>query len=156
MNDRENQLLGQLPHRYPMRLVDALLELGDGYVKALKNVTHNEPFFPGHFPGMPIVPGVLIIEALAQTSIILARHQFGSASNKGLYLLVGIDKARFKRQVVPGDRLVLESRCRLAKRNYGTFDTVASVEGEIVAEALIKSMFKEELRPAAGQLPDDL
>ena len=141
------QLLEQLPHRYPMRLVDSLLEVRDDYVKALKNVTCNEPFFPGHFPGTPVMPGVLIVEALAQASFILALEKFGSIvddKKKFLCLLVGIEQARFRRQVLPGDSLVLESRCVRTKGNYFVFDATASVEGEIAATARIKSMFKEK------------
>ena len=139
--DKKTQLLERLPHRYPMRLVDALLELQSDYIKAVKNVTINEPFAPGHFPGMPVMPGVLIIEALAQASIVLAMNRFNV--DRGLYLLVGVDKARFKRQVLPGDRLILESRIGRLKGNYLTFETTASVDGETAATAQIKSMFKE-------------
>ena len=149
MTDKKTQLLRQLPHRYPMRLVDRLLELQIDYIKALKNVTLNEPFFPGHFPGMPVMPGVLIIEALAQASALLVVNKFNVAgkevaAKEGLCLLVGVDKARFRQQVLPGDRLILESRYGRAKGNYFTFDTVASVEGEVVATAQIRSMFKVE------------
>lgn len=155
-SSKESLLLEKLPHRYPMRLVDAVLELRGNYIKALKNVTFNEPFFPGHFPSMPIMPGVLIIEALAQTSIVLAHNEFGPTDKQGLYLLVGIDNARFKRPVVPGDGLMLESSCRLAKGSYYTFDTTASVNGDIVARALIRSMFKEEPQPTTHRPPGDL
>ncbi len=137
------QLLERLPHRYPMRLVDAVLELRADYIKAVKNVTANEPFFPGHFPGMPVMPGVLIVEALAQASIVLAMNMSDVSSRQGLYLLVGVDNARFKRQVLPGDRLILESRRGRIKGNYCTFETVASVGGETAASAQLKSMFKE-------------
>ena len=146
ITDKRKRLLEQLPHRYPMRLVDALLELRDDYLKALKNVTFNEPFFPGHFPGMPVMPGVLIIEALAQASAILAMDKFNFViedKKEALYLLVGVDQARFRRQVLPGDRLILETSYERAKGNYCVFDVVASVEGEIAATARIKSMFKK-------------
>lgn len=144
MNDKNAKLLGCLPHRYPMRLVDAVLELDEGYIKAVKNVTVNEPFFPGHFPEMPVMPGVLIIEALAQASIVLAMNASDVSDRKGLYLLVGVDKARFKRQVLPGDCLILESRLGRIKGDYCTFETTASVEGQLAASAQLKSMFKEE------------
>ncbi len=145
--DKNKKLLDQLPHRYPMRLVDALLELQGDYIKALKNVSCNEPFFPGHFPGMPVMPGVLIIEALAQASFILAMDKFGfsvDSEKEVLCLLVGIQEARFRRQVRPGDRLILESRCVRTKGNYHVFDATASIEGEVAATARIKSMFKEK------------
>ena len=143
MSDKKAELLARLPHRYPMRLVDEVLELRSDYIKALKNVTPEEPFFPGHFPGMPIMPGVLIVEALAQASIVLAMNLADLSGRDGLYLLVGVDKARFKRQVLPGDRLILESRCGRIKGDYCTFETTASVDGEIAATAQLKSMFKE-------------
>ncbi len=144
MIDKGTQLLKRLPHRYPMRLIDAVLELQTDYIKAVKSVTANEPFFPGHFPDMPVMPGVLIIEAMAQASIVLAMNVSNVSNKRGLYLLVGVDDARFKRQVVPGDRLILESRCGRMKGNYCTFEATASVDGEVAATAQLKSMFKEE------------
>ncbi len=141
--NKGTQLLARLPHRYPMRLIDTVIELQTDYIKAVKNVTANEPFFPGHFPDMPVMPGVLIVEAMAQASVVLAMNITDVASKKGLYLLVGVDRARFKRQVVPGDRLVLESRCGRMKGNYCTFEASATVDGELAASAQLKSMFKE-------------
>ncbi|MDE1980023.1 MAG: 3-hydroxyacyl-ACP dehydratase FabZ, partial [Betaproteobacteria bacterium] len=103
------QILELLPHRYPMLLVDRVVEQVNGkYIKAYKNVTFNEPFFTGHFPQKPIMPGVLILEALAQASGILAFGSVGKTPAQGsLYYLVGIDNARFKQPVIPGDRLDL-------------------------------------------------
>ena len=143
MIDESERLLERLPHRYPMRLVDAVLELRDDYIKAVKNVTINEPFFPGHFPGMPVMPGVLIIEAMAQASVVLATSVTDVSDKRGLFLLVGVDSARFRRQVLPGDRLILESRPVRAKSSYRAFEAVASVAGETVATANLKSIFKE-------------
>ena len=143
MIDKGTQLLAKLPHRYPMRLIDAVLELQTDYIKAVKNVTANEPFAPGHFPDMPVMPGVLIVEAMAQASIVLAMNISDLSQKQGLYLLAGIDKVRFKRQVLPGDTLILESRCGRMKGNYCTFEATASVGNELAATAHLKSMFKE-------------
>lgn len=125
-----------LPHRYPFLLVDRVIECvsGDRLV-ALKNVSYNEPFFTGHFPHQAIMPGVLILEALAQATGLLSSK---SALGKGItYHLVGIDKARFKRPVVPGDQLMLEVKYLKHKRNIWSFECHAEVAGEFVASANI-------------------
>ena len=107
-----NEIINMLPHRYPFLLVDKVLDFEVGkFLIAEKNVTINEPFFQGHFPGYPVMPGVLIMEALAQATGLLGFNTMGGdASEEQLYLFVGIDKARFKRQVVPGDTLTLHVR----------------------------------------------
>lgn len=125
-----------LPHRYPFLLVDRVIECvsGDRLV-ALKNVSYNEPFFTGHFPHQAIMPGVLILEALAQATGLLSSK---SALGKGItYHLVGIDKARFKRPVVPGDQLMLKVKYLKHKRNIWSFECHAEVAGEFVASANI-------------------
>lgn len=144
MNDKGAELLRQLPHQYPMRLVDAVLELDDKHIKAVKNVTINEPFFKGHFPGVPLMPGVLIVEALAQASTILSMNIDNTDKKEtgALGLLARIDKARFRRPVVPGDRLILESRWVSSRRGCFNFEAVASVDGELVAEAQLTSVTK--------------
>ena len=130
-------VMGQLPHRYPFLLVDKVLECkpGDSLI-AVKNVTINEPYFPGHFPGRPVMPGVVILEALAQATGLLA---FATAGGKRdvntLYYFVGIDKARFKRPVVPGDVLTLKVKLTRTLKGVWCFDTVAEVEGRLVAKA---------------------
>lgn len=128
-----------LPHRFPFLLVDRVLEVEPGKrLLAYKNVTFNEPFFTGHFPQQPIMPGVLIIEALAQTTGLLAGHSMPGIMGKGkTYYLVGLDKVRFKRPVVPGDRLMLEANYLRHKRNIWAFACRADVEGELVASAEI-------------------
>ena len=121
-----NAIRATLPHRYPMLLVDRVLELEPGVrIKAIKNVTINEPFFPGHFPHYPVMPGVLIVEALAQASAIVAyRSDPDAMGGRKLFLFAGIDDARFKRQVVPGDTLVLESTFVKGMRDVGQLTPV--------------------------------
>jgi 3-hydroxyacyl-[acyl-carrier-protein] dehydratase len=135
-----------LPHRYPFLLVDRVLETEPGKrLLALKNVTYNEPFFTGHFPNLPIMPGVLIIEALAQATGLLAGISVPGVMGKGkTYYLVGLDKVRFKRPVVPGDRLLLEATYLRHKRNIWAFSCRAEVEGELVASAEIMCAAAEQ------------
>jgi len=131
------EILKQLPHRYPFLLVDRILACDPGVsIRGLKNVTFNEPFFQGHFPGFPLMPGVLVIEALAQLSALLAYYS-GEAKpcGKSLIYFAGIDGARFKRQVVPGDQLILEAEVIRIIRGIGKFRTRATVDGELACEA---------------------
>lgn len=132
-----NAILQRLPHRYPFLLVDRVVdyELGK-WLKAIKNVTFNEPFFQGHFPHRPVMPGVLILEAMAQATGLLAfETREEKPSDNFLYLFVSIDKARFKRPVEPGDQLELYVELRRVKRDMWKFDGTARVEGETVASA---------------------
>lgn len=130
-------ILRHLPHRYPFLLVDRVLELVPGErVLALKNVTMNEPHFPGHFPHHPVMPGVLIIEALAQAAGILAFRTSGKESQPDTVIyFVGIDNARFKRPVLPGDQLMLEAEIVQSKRGIWKFATRARVDEQIACEA---------------------
>jgi len=126
-----------LPHRYPFLLVDRVLEVVPfESIRAIKNVTVTEPFFQGHFPGNPIMPGVLILEAMAQATGLLAfhSHQAKSESRK-VYYLVGVDKARFKRPVEPGDQLILTAQMRRRIRGIYTFSAAAHVGTELVSTA---------------------
>ncbi len=126
-----------LPHRYPFLLVDRVLSYqveGEQRITAIKNVTINEPFFPGHFPGNPVMPGVLIIEAMAQAAGVLGGLQRAAgATEKALFYLVKIDKAKFTRTVVPGDQLVMEVVQKRRMRNMGIFECQALVDGKKVA-----------------------
>jgi 3-hydroxyacyl-[acyl-carrier-protein] dehydratase len=135
-----------LPHRYPFLLVDRVLECEPGKrLLAIKNVTYNEPCFLGHFPDLPIMPGVLIIEALAQTTGLLAGNSAPDVLGKGrTYYLVGLDKVRFKRPVVPGDQLKLEATYLRHKRNIWAFSCRAEVDGEFVASAEIMCAAAEQ------------
>jgi 3-hydroxyacyl-[acyl-carrier-protein] dehydratase len=132
-----SQIMRRLPHRYPFLLVDRVLECHPKKtIRALKNVTINEPFFPGHFPQRPVMPGVLILEALAQTAGILAFVTAGVFPDEHTQLyFVGIDKARFRRPVVPGDQLILKAELQRALRGIWKFSTVAEVNGEEAASA---------------------
>ena len=130
-------ILKKLPHRYPILLVDRVLEIEKGQrIKALKNVSINEPFFQGHFPHHPVMPGVLMLEALAQTAAILSFDAIDSeADDKTVYYFAGIDGARFKRPVSPGDQLVMEVSIILNRRGIWKFAGVAKVDGQVAAEA---------------------
>ena len=136
MNFDVNKIMELLPHRYPFLLVDRVTNVEPGAsLSAIKNVTVNEPFFQGHFPGQPIMPGVLILEAMAQATGLLAFSGMIDAHKSSLYMLVGIDKARFRGQVVPGDQLQLEISLKRTMRGIGMFDCQALVDGKVVAEA---------------------
>ena len=131
-----NQVMELLPHRYPFLMIDRVVELKQGKsLSAIKNVTVNEPFFQGHFPGQPIMPGVLILEAMAQATGLLAFTEMGDAHKSKLYMLVGIDKSRFRGQVVPGDQLVLNISLKRNMRGIGMYQCQALVDGEVVADA---------------------
>ena len=140
-----SEIMKYLPHRYPFLLVDRVIECNHGdSITAIKNVTINEHFFQGHFPNTPVFPGVLILEALAQVSGILVLSDTKlRPEQESLFLFVGIESARFKRPVVPGDQLRLESKLTRMKRNYGVFETHAYVGEELAASAELKCMFKD-------------
>ena len=134
------QILKFLPQRYPVLMIDRVKELEPGKrIVALKNVSANEPHFQGHFPGRPIMPGVLILEAMAQAAGVLVFSAEGATqqSDRMVYYYVGIDNARFKKPVVPGDQLELEVKIERALRGIGKFSCVARVAGTVVAEATI-------------------
>jgi 3-hydroxyacyl-[acyl-carrier-protein] dehydratase len=132
-----HQILKKLPHRYPFLLVDRVLELETGKrIKALKNVTINEPFFVGHFPHRPVMPGVLIIEAMAQAAGLLSFDALGAgADDKSVIYFVGIDNARFKRPVEPGDQLIMDVSIERQKAGIFKFKGVTRVGDQIACEA---------------------
>ena len=134
-----NEIMEYLPHRHPFLLVDRIVECVPGEtLRAIKNVTVNEPFFPGHFPHRPVMPGVMMLEALAQASGLLAflTERIKPGPDTALYF-VGIDKARFRRPVVPGDRLTLDTRLERNRRGIWCFDTIATVDGETAVSAKV-------------------
>ncbi|MEY3892448.1 MAG: hypothetical protein RLZZ145_482 [Pseudomonadota bacterium] len=131
-----HRILKLLPHRYPFLLVDRVIELDPGKtIKALKNVTMNEPFFHGHFPDFPVMPGVLIIEALAQTAALLTFSE--EHDPEDVYYFAGIDGARFKRIVLPGDQLIMHATFERGKAGIYKFQVKATVQDELAAEAAI-------------------
>jgi beta-hydroxyacyl-ACP dehydratase FabZ len=134
-----------LPHRYPFILVDRIIELvPDERIVGLKNVTINEPFFQGHFPGAPVMPGVLIVEALAQVGGVLVYSSRSEEKRQQLMYFMGIDKARFRKPVVPGDQLVLEIIWTKRRGNVSKMSGKATVDGTLVAEAELMAMMEEK------------
>ncbi|QQS16607.1 MAG: 3-hydroxyacyl-ACP dehydratase FabZ [Neisseriales bacterium] len=132
------RIMRYLPHRFPFLLIDRVIALQRGkMIQAIKNVTYNEPFFAGHFPDFPVMPGVLIIEAMAQTAGLLELESLGGRPENELYFFAGIDKARFRRQVVPGDQLVIVAQVIQVKRMLGRYAAQALVGGQLVCEAEI-------------------
>jgi len=130
------KVMEYLPHRYPFLLVDRVLQCEPGKsLTALKNVSVNEPYFQGHFPNQKVMPGVLIMEALAQATGLLSFCSMSEGHRDKLYMLVGIDKARFRGQVVPGDQLILNVTLKRNMRGIGMYSCKASVDDEVVAEA---------------------
>jgi len=135
--DDIREILKYLPHRYPFLMVDRVTAFEKNQsLTAIKNVTFNEPIFTGHFPQSPIFPGVLILEAMAQAAALLAfKSMDGYPNEKTLYLLVGIDKARFKRQVIPGDQLVFDVSVLKEKRGIWRFEATAKVDGVLACSS---------------------
>jgi beta-hydroxyacyl-ACP dehydratase FabZ len=137
------EIMKLLPHRYPMLLIDRVLELDPGKrIVGLKNVSANEQFFQGHFPGAPVMPGVLIVEAMAQCSAVLFLRDLPDRDKK-LFLFGGVDKARFRKPVIPGDQLIME--CEVLQRRASTVKVrgIARVDGAVVAEAVMLSVMTD-------------
>lgn len=133
-----HELMRQIPHRFPFLLIDRVLEVEPGKrIRMLKNVTINEPYFVGHFPELPIMPGVMIIEAMAQSSGVLSVLSFGARKENELYFLASIDNARFKRQVIPGDALHIEVELIKVTRGISKYKAQAFVADSIAAQAEI-------------------
>ena len=127
-----------LPHRYPFLLIDRVLEVDtDQYIKVLKNITVNEPFFQGHFPSKSVMPGVLIIEAFAQAAALLGANEIndGRINDDTLFYLVGVDKARFRKPAGPGDQLIIEVKLITEKRNIWKYQASATVDSKLIASA---------------------
>jgi 3-hydroxyacyl-[acyl-carrier-protein] dehydratase len=135
------KIIKMMPHRYPFLLIDRLIDIkNDEYAIGLKNVTINEPFFMGHFPGKKVMPGVLIIESMAQTSGALVVSSYGDKAMGKLVYFMSIDKARFRKLVIPGDQLFIEVKKKQARKLVWKFDCIARVDDQIVAEATITAM----------------
>jgi 3-hydroxyacyl-[acyl-carrier-protein] dehydratase len=139
------EIMNILPHAYPFLLVDRIIEMESGKrIVGIKNVTYNEPFFPGHFPGRPIMPGVLIVEAMAQTAGILVFNSAPQEQFKTPVYFLGIDNVRFRKPVVPGDQLRLELEITKHRQSIWGFKGKALVDGKLVAEAELLAMLGDE------------
>ncbi len=127
-----NEIMRMLPHRFPMLMVDRILEVTETHCKGLKNVTINEAYFQGHYPGRPIMPGVLILEAMAQTGAVIL---LGTENFKGKIPVIGaIDEVKYKRQVVPGDQLIMDVELLWFRQGVGRIKAKATVEGDLAAQ----------------------
>jgi len=139
-------VMEKLPHRYPFLLVDRVIKLiPHEKIVALKNVTFNEPFFQGHFPGKPVMPGVLIIEAMAQAGGILAYETAPSEKRNRLIYFMGMDKVRFRKMVLPGDQIILEAKILKFRSKVAKMSGTATVDDELVAEAELMASFGDPL-----------
>ena len=139
-----NQIKNILPHRYPFLLVDKVISYEPlKSMVALKNISMNEPYFMGHFPAMPIMPGVLVIEAMAQTAALLGSMSIEKPSESAMYYLVGIDNARFKQPAIPGDQLILNVIFEKERKNVWKFKTTATVDDVLVASANIMTALRD-------------
>ena len=148
------RILKLLPHRYPFLLVDRIIEMdGDNSCIGIKSVSINEPFFPGHFPDFPVMPGVLIIEGLAQTAGALCVHSLGDNYKPTIVYFMGIDKAKFRRPVVPGDQLHYHVRKIRSRGRAWRFFGEAKVNGKPVAEAEISAMILDDTQQGTGGIP---
>jgi beta-hydroxyacyl-ACP dehydratase FabZ len=135
------EIFKRIPHRYPFLLVDRIVEVdGDQRIVGIKNVTANEGFFQGHFPNHPVMPGVLICEAMAQVAAILAYVSRGAGNGENIFVLTGLDRVKFKRPVEPGDQLRLELTCLKRRGSFWKMKGTATVDGKIAAQAEISAM----------------
>ncbi len=136
-------ILRVMPHRYPFLLIDRVLEVEERRIRAIKNVTYNETFFQGHFPGTPVMPGVLVVEAMAQAGGFMLLRRFESLDGKLIYF-AGIDRCRFRRPVVPGDQVEFDVEVVSLRRTFARLHGRATVEGQLVCEADLSSALVEE------------
>ena len=139
-----NDIMKYLPHRYPFLLVDRIIDLQPGeHISGIKNVTFNEPFFQGHFPGQPIMPGVLIVEAMAQVAGVMAFRSGVEGTGRSVYFM-SIEKAKFRRPVIPGDQLKLDIKVLQQRGNVWKFSGTATVDGKLASEAEFTAMVTDK------------
>jgi 3-hydroxyacyl-[acyl-carrier-protein] dehydratase len=147
-------ILGLLPHRYPFLLIDRVVEFERGKrLVAIKNVTMNEPFFQGHFPGYPLMPGVLIVEAMAQAGAIIMLHEIPDRDKK-LAVFTGIEKAKFRRPVTPGDQLRIEVNVLAFKSRLGRMEATAMVDGKVACQATLTCSIVPRVSETAPEVAD--
>ena len=140
-----HRVLAMIPHRYPMLMVDRVVDLvADKSATGIKNVTANEPYFQGHFPSRPVMPGVMIVEAMAQTAAVLVVHTLGDQTEGKLVYFMSIDKARFRKPVEPGDTMRIHVTREHHRGNVWKFSAQAKVEGEVVADASCTAMITDD------------
>jgi beta-hydroxyacyl-ACP dehydratase FabZ len=144
MNDI-TEILDVMPHRYPFLLIDRVLEMADDSIRAIKNVTVNEPHFLGHFPGVPVMPGVLLVEAMAQAGGFLLFSQVGDRENKLIYF-TGIDNCRFRKPVTPGDQVIFEVKLVAKRRLFAKIHGRALVDGEVATVSKATVLLGHRLR----------
>jgi 3-hydroxyacyl-[acyl-carrier-protein] dehydratase len=150
------EILGLLPHRYPFLLIDRVVEFERGKrLVALKNVTFNEPFFQGHFPNVPIMPGVLVIEAMAQAGAIIMMSEIPDREKK-LAVFTGIEKAKFRNQVTPGDQLRIEVDVLAFRSRMGRMEARATVDGKLACQATLSCAIVPRAREAAGETSEEV
>ena len=140
-----HEILEHLPHRYPFLMIDKVVNVVDGQsIVGIKNVTINEPFFPGHFPSHPVMPGVLIVEAMAQTAAVLVMHTLGSTAHGKVVYFMSVEGSKFRKPVVPGDTIHLHCEAQKSRGNVWRFSGIAKVDGVKVAEAVYTAMIVDE------------
>ena len=143
------EITASLPHRYPMLMVDRIVEITENSITGLKNITINEPFFSGHFPGFPVMPGVLILEAMAQVGGLLVA-KLAPHTRGRIMFLASIEEAKFRKPVVPGDQLHLEMKLLRLKHTIAKMSGLATVDGQVVAEAVLLCKLTDQLAPSAS------
>lgn len=140
-----NQIKGLIPHRYPFLMIDRAVNIVEGKsIVGIKNVTSNEPYFPGHFPNHPVMPGVLIVEAMAQSAAVLVVHTLGESAHGKVVYFMSVEGSKFRKPVVPGDVLYIHCEAQKSRGNVWKFSGVARVDGVKVAEAVYSAMIMDE------------
>ena len=139
------RVMRMIPHRYPMLLVDKVIKMkADESAVGIKNVTYNEPYFQGHFPSRPVMPGVMVIESIAQTAGVLVVHTLGSSAEGKLVYFMSVDRARFRRPIMPGDRMYIHVKRERRRGNVWRFNAEVMIDGQLAADATITAMILDQ------------